>query len=125
MRGIICGALMALMISVANAAVNNADYFLPYCKINPLQVQNSRPYEAHIRGECYGTIAALRNMLPLVKVLDRDKVIPFCADIPEGTIMIELVGVVVSYGNLHPELTHMDFHGFVLEAFHHEWPCKK
>ena len=80
---------------------------LPYCKIGPLEVLKSGPYEAEKRGECLGTIAALRSMLPLVKVLDRDKRIPFCADIPEGMVMIELVGVVVRYGNMHLELTHI------------------
>jgi hypothetical protein len=78
-----------------------------------------------MHGECYGIVKAMRNMLTLVKVLDRDKLNPYCADIPTGTVMIVLVGIVVRYANTHPELTHIDFQDFVLEAFHEEWPCKK
>jgi hypothetical protein len=126
MKGIGCGALVALTVTTARAEEdkNSAGYMLPYCKISPLQVQKSSPYDAYLHGQCYGVVSAMRNMLPLVKALDRDKLVPFCADIPAGSVMIELVGVVIRYGNMHPELTHIDFQGFVLEAFHQKWPCK-
>ena len=56
MKAIICGALLALMITTAAAAedMESANYLLPYCKLTEAKAL-SRNAAYHL-GRCYGII---------------------------------------------------------------------
>src|SRR5258705_10822203 len=53
MKAIICGALMAPLISMAHAAedTHSANYLLPYCRLTSDQLRD-RPSNADVLGRC-------------------------------------------------------------------------
>jgi hypothetical protein len=58
MKAIICGALLALTITTANAAenINSANYILPHCKAF---IDGKDPRGALNQGICSGSVEAL------------------------------------------------------------------
>jgi hypothetical protein len=132
MRTIVCGALMALTITTANAAVeedvHSARFMLQFCKLNAKQTMaNSK--NALIYGQCFGTISGIVMMIELLRQAEAsgqaqlDPVL--CTDIPGNTAIERLVDIVVKYGSRHPELGHERFEVLAFSALHDTWPCKK
>ncbi|HLK80660.1 MAG TPA: Rap1a/Tai family immunity protein [Xanthobacteraceae bacterium] len=132
MRTIICGALMGLMFTTANAAVeedvHSARFMLPYCKLTSKQTMaNTR--NALIYGQCFGVISGIVLMEELLRQAEAsgkaqlDPVL--CTDIPGNTMIEHLVNVVVKYGSAHPDQTHERFEVLAFTALHDAWPCKR
>src|SRR5260370_8206256 len=76
MRGSICGALLALTITTANAAeqdVNSAEFMLPYCRLamNEMLSGRSAPTttneSAYLGGVCAGMVHAVSKMFYSLK----------------------------------------------------------
>jgi hypothetical protein len=130
MKAIICGALMALVISAANAAENthSANYLLPYCKLTSDQVVDSSS-NSYLVGRCAGLVEGVRNMAGLLRAMQTVGDIPhldplLCAAVPEQATIQEVLKVVVRYGETHPREAPLPFTVLVLDALHDAWPCK-
>jgi hypothetical protein len=132
MRTVIYGALAALMITTANAAVqedvHSAHFMLPYCKLGPKQTM-ANPKNAMIYGQCFGIISGIVMMIELLRQAEASgqaQLEPIlCTDIPGNTAIEHLVDVVVKYGSTHPDEMHERFEVLAYAALHDAWPCKK
>jgi Rap1a immunity proteins len=132
MRTVIYGALAALMITTANAAVqedvHSAHFMLPYCKLSPKQTM-ANAKNALIYGECFGMVSGVVMMIELLRQAEASgqaHLEPIlCTDIPGNTTIEHLVDVVVKYGSTHPDETHERFEALAFTALHDAWPCKK
>jgi Rap1a immunity proteins len=135
MRSFLLGALVALTITVVNAAeqdTTSANFMLPYCKLTSAQLLKRgplNPLEPYFNGQCFGIASTVRDMLGLMRAAERHgdaKLSPsFCADIPGPVTRGQLVNVILRHAEVHPEDTHEDFWVFALEALHDAWPCKR
>jgi|SRR5215468_10137747 len=132
MRTIICGALIALMITTANAAVeedvHSAHFMLPYCKLTSKQTMaNAR--NALIYGQCFGIVYGIVSMLGVLRQAETtgqaqlDPVL--CTDIPGEITFEQLVNVVVKYGSTHQDQAHERFEVLAFNALRDAWPCKR
>jgi hypothetical protein len=132
MRTIIGGALLALMITTANAAVeedvHSARFMLAYCKLASKQTMaNTR--NALIYGQCFGVVSGIVMMVELLRQAEAagkaqlDPVL--CTDIPGNITMEQLVNVVVKYGSTHPDQGHERFEVLAFNALRDAWPCTK
>ena len=129
MKAIICGALMALTITTANAAEGRTDtvnYLLPYCKLSLTEPVASK---AFINGRCYGMVEAIVNMYSLVTLYDDQGNERFerghpCADIPEHITYEQAVRAVIRYADTHSEAIHLTFTVLAMVALEKAWPCK-
>ena len=131
MKAVICGAVLALMITTANAAENthSANYVLPYCKLGVDQVGDS-PSNSYLVGRCAGLVEGVINMSGLLKAMqtvgDIQHLDPLlCAAVPESVTIEQAIKVVVSYGETPPREGPLPFTVLVLDALHDAWPCKK
>jgi Rap1a immunity proteins len=132
MRTVIYGALAALMITTANAAVqedvHSAHFMLPYCKLSPKQTMATAK-NALIYGECFGIVSGIVMMIELLRQAEASGQVHLepilCTDIPGNTAIEHLVDVVVKYGSTHPDETHERFEALAFTALHDAWPCKK
>ena len=132
MRTIIGGALLALMITTANAAVeedvHSARFMLPYCKLTSKQTM-ANTKNALIYGQCFGVVSGIVMMAELLRQAEAagkaqlDPVL--CTDIPGNTTMEQLVNVVVKYGSTHPDQAHERFEVLAFNALRDAWPCTK
>ena len=130
MKAIICGALMALVTSTANAAdeTHSANYILPYCKLASDQVVDN-PSHSYLFGRCAGLVEGVLDMAGLLKAMQTVGDIPhldplLCAAVPEQVTIQEVLKVVVRYGESHPREAPLPFTVLVLDALHDAWPCK-
>ncbi len=130
MRAAICGGLLALTITTANAAENthSANYILPYCKLTADQVADN-PSNSYLAGRCAGLVEGVINMSGLLKAMhtlgDIPNLDPFlCAAVPEEVTIEQALKVVVRYGETHPREGPLPFTVLVLDALHDAWPCK-
>jgi hypothetical protein len=130
MKAIICGALLALAITTANAAENihSANYMLPHCKLTADQVVDS-PSNSYLVGRCAGLVEGVINMSGLLKAMQTVGDIPhldplLCAAVPDQVTIEEALKVVVRYGETHPREGPLPFAVLVLDALHYAWPCK-
>jgi Ssp1 endopeptidase immunity protein Rap1a len=131
MRTIIYAAVAALMITTANAAVqedvHSAHFMLPYCKLNSKQTM-ANAKNALIYGECFGMVSGVVMMIELLRqaaASGQAQLEPIlCTDIPGNTAIEHLVDVVVKYGATHPDETHERFEVLAFSALHDAWPCK-
>jgi hypothetical protein len=132
MRTIICGTLMALTITAANAAaeedVRSAHSMLPYCKLTPKQTMaNTR--NALIYGQCFGIVYGIASMLGVLRQAEAsgkaqlDPVL--CTDIPGDITFEQLVNVVVKYGAAHQDQVRERFEVLAFNALRDAWPCKR
>jgi hypothetical protein len=126
MKAIICGALMALVITTANAAEedgNSANFMLPYCKLS-----SANNKDAAIHGRCFGMVEAINATFKLMRsaaAVGKGRVDPaLCIDIPDAVTNEQAVRVVVKYGEAHPERTRNSFTLFAVIALIDTWPCK-
>ncbi len=132
MRTIICGALTGLMITMANAAVeedvHSAHFMLPYCKLTSKQTM-ANTKNALIYGQCFGVVSGIVMMTELLRQAEAsgkaqlDPVL--CTEIPGNTTIEHLVNVVVKYGAAHPDQTHERFEVLAFTALHDAWPCRR
>jgi Rap1a immunity proteins len=132
MRTIICAALMGLMITTANAAVeedvHSAHFMLPYCKLTSKQTM-ANTKNALIYGQCFGMVSGIVTMMELLRQAEAsgqaqlDPIL--CTDIPGDATIEHLVNVVVKYGSTHPDQTHERLEFFAFKALHDAWPCKR
>ena len=130
MRVTICGALLVLMITTANAAEEDktsANYLLPYCKLTKEQAGDAR--SALNVGQCMGIVEGISQMFQLLnetQAVGRFQLDPLlCTSIPVGITTRQLVDVVVKYGETFPELTDRPFTVLAMSAMRVAWPCKK
>ncbi len=131
MRTIISGALLALMITTANAAavedVHSAHFMLPYCKLSSKQTM-ANTKNALIYGQCFGMVSGIVMMIELLRQAEAsgkaqlDPVL--CTDIPGNTTIEQLVNVVVKYGSTHPDKAYERFEALAFSALRDAWPCK-
>jgi hypothetical protein len=98
MRTVIYGALAALVITTANAAVQE-------------DVHSARLMTELLRHAQASGQAQLEPIL--------------CTDIPGDTTIEHLVDVVVKYGSMHPDQTQERFEVLAFTALHDAWPCKR
>jgi hypothetical protein len=131
MKTTIFGALMALTITTANAAVEdtkNADYLLPYCKLATDQSAISTRDALYV-GQCLGIVEGISQMFELLiqaQAVGTTQLDPLlCVSIPAGITTEQLVDVVVKYGEAFPELTHRPFTVLVMSAMRVAWPCER
>ena len=132
MRAVIYGALTALMITTANAAVeedvHSAHFMLPYCKLSSKQTM-ANAKNALIYGQCFGMVSGILMMVELLRQAEAsgqaqlDPIL--CMDIPGDTTIEQLVDAVVKYGLAHPEQGHERFEVLAFNALRDAWPCKK
>jgi hypothetical protein len=119
-RTIICAAMLALATTSVHAAedyTETANFMLPYCRILATKAAFSSIENAHFSGICDGTVHSIAVMMS-----ERG---PYVACIPGAATVDQVTRVVVRYGELHPEKTHMLFVQFVINAIHDTWPCKR
>ncbi len=128
----VCVASMALMMATADATteedVHSAHFMLPYCKLTAKQTMaNAR--NALIYGQCFGMVSGIVAMAELVRQAETsgqaelDPVM--CVDIPGNTTILQVINVVVRYGDIHPDQTHERFEIFAFSALRDAWPCRK
>src|SRR5882762_8796718 len=130
MKAIICGALLAPMISMAHAAENthSANYILRYCKLTSDQVVDS-PSRSYLLGRCAGLVEGVSHMAGLLRAMQTVGDIPhldplLCAAVPEQATIQEILKVGVRFGETHPKEGPLPFTVLVLVALHDAWPCK-
>ncbi len=132
MRTIICGALLALTVTTANAAVeedaHSAHFMLPYCKLTSKQTMaNTR--NALIYGQCFGVVSGIVMMVELLRQAEAsgkaqlDPVL--CTNIPGNTTLEQLVNAVAKYGSTHPDQGYERFEVLAFNALRDTWPCKR
>jgi len=132
MRTIICGALLALMITTANAAaekdVHSAHFMLPYCKLTSKQTM-ANAKNALIYGQCFGMVSGIVMMVEVLRQAEasgKAQLDPIlCTDIPGDITIEQLVNVVAKYGSTHPDQAHERFEVLAFNALRDAWPCKK
>ena len=131
MRVTIWGAILALAITTANAAVEDttsAEYLLPYCKLTKEQAGSSAG-EALRLGQCVGIVEGVSQMFQLLSEAQAAGTVQLdpllCTSIPVGITTQQLVDVVVKYGETFPELTRRPFTVLVMSAMRVAWPCGK
>jgi hypothetical protein len=130
MRVTICGALLALTITTANAAVENtsANYLLPYCKLTKEQAGSSASTALNV-GQCMGIVEGISQMFRLLNEAQAAGTVQLdpllCTSIPAGITTQQLVDVVVKYGETFPELTYRPFTVLAMSAMRVAWPCEK
>ena len=121
MRAIICGAMLALTISTANAGKPiTANRMLPYCKAIP-----EHP-DGFGQGLCLGVIDGLAAMAVSFfrPGQPRTATDELCVEIPNGVENGQIVRVVVRYIEARPNRMHEQFSALALEAIFDAWPCK-
>jgi len=131
MRVTIWGAILALAITTANAAVEDltsAEYLLPYCSLTKEQAGNSARDALNL-GRCVGIVEGVSQMFQLLSEAQAAGTVQLdpllCTSIPVGITTQQLVDVVVKYGETFPELTHRPFTVLVMSAMRVAWPCEK
>jgi hypothetical protein len=130
MRVTICGALLMLTITTANAAVEDttsANYLLPYCKLTKEQAGSSANTALNL-GQCMGIVEGISQMFRLLNEAQAAGTVQLdpllCTSIPAGITTRQLVDVVVKYGETFPELTYRPFTVLAMSAMRVAWPCK-
>src|ERR1700687_1973742 len=115
MRVTICGALLTLTITTANAAeegTKSADYLLPYCKLTKEQVGSNARGALNV-GQCIGIVEGISQMFQVLHEAQAVGTVrlgpPLGTSIPVGITTQQLVDVVVKYGEIFPELTPRPF----------------
>jgi hypothetical protein len=124
MKAIICGALLALTITIANAAedINSANFMLPYCKMTSKEAAADTT-NAIGHAHCYGTIYGVSQMLILLEHSQHPDPI-VCTTVPPSATPEQLVNIVIKYAEVHPEMTHHPFVALAFVAMREAWPCK-
>jgi hypothetical protein len=131
MRETLLGALMALTITTANAAVedtNSADFLLPFCRLTAKEISADVNKAANY-GRCLGIVEGISQMFSLLKEAQAAGAARFdpllCTSIPADITNAQLASVVVKYGEAFPELTHRPFSVVAMSAMRLAWPCDK
>jgi hypothetical protein len=111
--GIICAALMTLVISSAPAqqSLFSANSVLPGCKA---VFEEGRGLGRQDTGYCVGAINALLFLAPTE-----------CVEIPDGVTFLQVLLAVIGFIEAHPLRTDDAFVGLAFEALLEAWPCRK
>jgi Rap1a immunity proteins len=130
MKKTLSGALMALTIATAHAAVedtDSADFMLPFCRLTQKEMSVDIN-KASNYGRCLGVVEGISQMLSLLQEAQAAGAVRLdpllCTSIPAGITNEQLVNVVVKYGEVFPELTHRPFTVVAMSAMRLAWPCK-
>jgi hypothetical protein len=128
MKALSLVALTALTLTAASAAekdVGSANFMLPYWRLTP---GNDTP-EPFMSRQCRQTVEVARNLLNMQKIVNERRSAAvqrmLCADFPEGVRPEQIMGVVLRYGDMHPEETRRSFMSFVVLALSAAWPCEE
>jgi hypothetical protein len=128
MKAVICGALIALLTTSANAAVQDlltsAKYIMPGCKAFLEKGNNT---DLMKQGFCMGIVVGLSSMQLLKKERQEGKVaVQYCFDMPEAESGIpdQAIKAIVKYADLHTEQLEYSFVRVALTALQEAWPCK-
>ena len=110
---IICGALMTLAVTAANAqqSLFSANSVLPGCKA---VFEEGRGLGRQDTGYCVGAI----NALTFLSATE-------CIEIPDEVTFLQILLVVVRFVEAHPLRTEEAFVGLAFEALLEAWPCHK
>ena len=125
MKTLIAATLLALSSSgYAAEDTNSANYMLPLCQAG---FDDPIYQKLFFKGRCVGILETLKIMYELEKFfydIGQPKQPLRCVDVPSNLSPDQAVRVVVRYGELHPEETHMPFMVLATKAFEQAWPCK-
>ncbi len=130
MKARMCGALLALLVTASNAAVeedvHSTHSMLPFCKLSSKQtVANVR--NALLYGECFGMVSGVVAMIEVLRqarASGKAQLDPvLCAEIPTATTIEQLVNTAVRYGETHPNLGHERLEVVAFMALRDTWPC--
>lgn len=132
MRTIICAVSMSLAIVTANAAAeedtHSAHFMLPYCKLSSRQTM-ATSRNALIYGQCFGMISGIVMMTELLRharATGKAELDPaLCVELPGDMTILQLIDLVVKYGEAHPDQTGNRFEFLAFNALHDAWPCQK
>lgn len=131
MRGIICGALMALMIVAADAAEDygSTNFLLPYCEMSNEQA-NKALISNFLRGRCMGLIEGIRHTLTVIRYTetsggDARLGALWCTDIPTQVTNEQIIKVIAKYAEGHPAVTRHSIALIAMTAMNDAWPCQK
>jgi hypothetical protein len=95
---------------------SSADAIMPGCRAFVKGELSSSYIEGYMQGECVGIIRGLVD----AAYLQRPS--PFC--VPDDATNGQMVRVVVSYIDRHPERMHQSFAYLAFDALKEAWPCK-
>jgi len=130
MKAMICGALIALTVTTANAADDeqSADFMLAYCRLTAKEMAADIK-KASNYSRCVGIVEGVSQMFSLLKAAQAAGTVQLdpllCTSIPAGITKEQLVNVVVAYGETFPELIHRPFTVLAISALHVAWSCKR
>jgi hypothetical protein len=116
-RTFIISASLVLALTQAGLAEGEEDSFsgnavMPGCR----SLLEERQAVWFKEGQCLGIIRGLADSFYLPPPS------PFC--VPHGATNEQMVRVVVSYIDRHPEKMHLNFTNLAYNALREAWPCK-
>jgi hypothetical protein len=109
MKSIITGAMLALMVTTAEAQTGNEMY--QGCRLLSQHELPKTITDALNTGFCAGLITAINDSHSLV-----------CP--PEGTNATQSAAVLMRFMDEHPEIRHEDVYVITVMALRNAWPCK-
>ena len=117
MRAIICGALIALSITAANAEedFNITSYMLPQCK-GAIESDGGNFTQGFCAGIVFGA-ATVVSASPKLNGL--------CIEIPNGVTPKQMVSAGVRYIEARPEKMQEPFTTSTVMALLDAWPCRQ
>jgi hypothetical protein len=95
---------------------SSANAIMPGCRAFVKGELSSSYIEGYMQGECVGIIRGLVDAAYLQPLS------PFC--VPDDATNGQMVRVVVSYIDRHPERMHLRFSALAFDALKEAWPCK-
>src|SRR5258708_26868310 len=114
MKAMICGALIALTVTAANAAEDeqSADFMLAYCRLTAKEMAADIK-KASNYSRCVGIVEGVSQMFNLLKAAQAAETVQLdprlCTSIPAGITKEQIVDLVVAYGRTFPERQHRPF----------------
>jgi Rap1a immunity proteins len=120
-RTFIISASLALALTQVGPAEgkedsSSANAIMPGCRAFVKGELSSSYIEGYMQGECVGIIRGLVDAAYLQPLS------PFC--VPDDATNGQMVRVVVSYIDRHPERMHLRFSALAFDALKEAWPCK-
>jgi hypothetical protein len=131
MRAVICGIVMALMVTAAQAAEDpeSANYILPGCR-QVLARQRPSNFMVAQMMVCVGKVHSIFVVLKMRRLfqdsLDRRDpggARSLCSDPPENVTPEQMIRVIVAYIEARPAELHKDFDWLATLALAEAWPC--
>jgi hypothetical protein len=102
---------------------DSGSHWLPFCRIAIDAPQDivmaPAPGSFNVglsAGMCAGMVQGIASLTNLLSG-------SLSSCLPSGVTTTQMMRVVVSYGEAHPERTHENIQVLMVEAFHQAWPC--